>query len=203
MTTATATPNAAMAPPHYPITFDVGPASPQSRLTVLLRYFMAIPHLIILYALNIASQVVALIAWFAILFTGKYPAGLFGFSAGMLRWSTRVNAYMLLLTGQYPPFSLDDVPGYPVRLSIDANLENRNRLTTFFRIIMVIPHFIALAILAIPVSVVLMISWLVALFTGRVPDGLHNFIAGFARWSTRANAYMLLLTDEYPPFSLS
>jgi hypothetical protein len=187
----------------YPIAFLADPPAGQSRLTVFFRPLMAIPHLIVLYALNIASQAITLIAWFAILFTGRYPAGMFGFSAGCFRWQTRVSAYLYLLTGVYPPFSLEEMYDYPIRVGVMPQTENRNRLTTFFRILMVIPHLIVLAFVAMAAGVVLIVAWFAALITGRVPVGMHNFLAGTLRWSSRLNAYALLLTDEYPPFSLS
>ncbi len=193
----------ASAPAFYPITFDVAPPAPQSRLTVFFRILMVIPHQIVLYFLQIAAQVITLIAWFAILFTGKYPAGMYGFVVGYLRWSTRVGAYSALLTGVYPPFALDDAMAYPVRFSVQPQLEGRNRLTVFFRLFMVIPHLIVLALLGIVAALAWIAAWFVALFTGSVPEGIHNFLAGITRWSTRANGYALLLTDEYPPFSMS
>ncbi|MGD9933586.1 MAG: DUF4389 domain-containing protein [Dehalococcoidia bacterium] len=191
------------APASYPITLDIAPPAPQSRLTVLFRILMVIPHQIVLYFLQIAAQVITLIAWFAILFTGKYPAGMYGFVVGYLRWSSRVGAYTALLTGTYPPFALDDSMAYPVRLSVQPQLEGRNRLTVFFRIFMIIPHVIVLYLVAIVAILALVAAWFVALFTGSVPEGIHNFLAGVSRWSTRVNGYALLLTDEYPPFSLS
>jgi hypothetical protein len=187
----------------YPVAFNVDPPAPQSRLTIFFRPRMAIPHLVILYALNIASQAVTLIAWFAILFTGRYPAGMYGFSAGFVRWQTRVSGYIYLLTGIYPPFSLEEMNDYPVRVDLVPEIEGRNRLTTFFRLLMVIPNLVVLSFVAIGAAVVLIVAWFAALITGSVPTGMHNFLAGTLRWSTRVNAYVLLLTDRYPPFSLS
>jgi hypothetical protein len=188
----------------YPVDLQVDPPQPQSRLTVFFRPLLAIPHSIIVGVLaQYALPVVALIAWFAILFTGRFPAGLCEFTAGVIRWQARANGYTYLLTGVYPPFALDEQPGYPVRTAITPQIENRNRLTTFFRIFMVIPHFIVLMFVGIAAVVVLIISWFAALITGAVPVGMHNFLAGTLRWSTRVTAYLFLLTDEYPPFSLS
>jgi Domain of unknown function (DUF4389) len=187
----------------YPVSLDVDPPAPQSRLTVFFRILMVIPHLIILAFIGIGLAVVTFIAWWAILFTGKYPAGMANFSAGTLRWMTRVMSYLSLLTGKYPAFSMDDDSAYPIRLSVEPELTGRNRLTTFFRIIMIIPHYIVLYFIQIAVQIVQLISWVIALFTGRVPDGLHTFMAGYQRWNARYIAYALLLTDKYPPFSLS
>jgi len=188
----------------YPIALEVQDAAPQNRLFVLLRLILAIPHLIILYVLSLAIAIVWVISWVAILVTGTYPAGLLRFSIGAWRWTIRAYAYAVLLTGKYPPFSLDDDEGYPVRLLVSEEIEGRNRLTTFWpiRLILAIPHAIILTILLYAAAVVVVIAWIVALVTGSVPSGLHKFLAGYLRWSARASGYIYNLVDEYPPFSL-
>ena len=92
----------------YPVQFDVDfPARPLDRWTTAFRIFVAIPHYVVLFFLAIASLVAIIVAWFAILFTGTYPRGLFDFVVGVLRWSNRVSGYaFLLVTDQYPPFRL-------------------------------------------------------------------------------------------------
>ena len=92
---------------NYPITFGAVYPEKMSRLTTFFRLIMVIPQVVVLYFLQIAAGVIAVIAWFAILFTGKYPKGMYDFFVGYMRWSTRVNGYMYLLTDIYPPFSLD------------------------------------------------------------------------------------------------
>lgn len=187
----------------YPVQLEVDPAVPQNRLAVLLRLILAIPHWIVWYFLNVVQQVVALLSWIVIVITGRLPAGLHGFSTGLLRWGARLNAYTSLLTGVYPPFSIGEEPGYPVRLSVAEQTTGRNRLTALVRIILVLPHAIALAVVGILVTLVEIVAWLIALVIGRVPDGIHAFLAGFHRWGARAAAYALLLVDDYPPFSMS
>ncbi len=90
-----------------PLTYDVEYPEELSRWLIFVKWLLAIPHIIILYALGIAASVVTFIAWFAILFTGRYPQGLYGFAVGYMRWSLRVQAYVLLMRDEYPPFSLD------------------------------------------------------------------------------------------------
>jgi hypothetical protein len=192
-----------MSAPVYPIGVEVDPAAPQSRLTVFFRYFMLIPHAIILTFVLAAVYVVTVLAWFAILFTGKYPAGLLSFTINAWHWSTRYTGYSWLLTGKYPPFAMGEDSAYPIRLLAEGQVEGRNRVTVFFRYIMLIPHVIVLYLLSIAAAVVLFISWVAALFTGSVPAGMHNFLTGVLRWQTRVGAYALLLTDQYPPFSLN
>jgi len=91
----------------YPITFGAVYPEKMSRLTTFFRCILVIPHMIILYFVAIAASIVAFIAWWAILFTGKYPKGMFDFFVGYMRWPTRVNGYSYLLTDKYPPFSMD------------------------------------------------------------------------------------------------
>lgn len=192
-------------PIDYPVRLFVDEATVQSRLTVFFRLLMIIPHAIVLMFLGIAAYVIYVISWFAILFTGRYPEGMLRFITGVLRWGVRVNGYYMLLTDRYPPFSLGDDPAYPIRMESDLRVDGRSRLSTFWPIrwILAIPHLIILGVLNYAITVVVFIAWVIALFTGRVPAGLHNFIAGYLRWYTRAYAYILNLIDDYPPFSLS
>ncbi len=189
--------------PAYPFGLEVDGPAPQGRLTVFFRLFMLIPHAIILEFIGLATGVVAIIAWFAILCTGKYPAGLLSFSVNALHWQTRYSGYSGLLTGAYPPFAMGPDAKYPVRLLAEGQETGRNRLTVFFRYFMIIPHIIVLYFVLIAAAVVLLIAWIAALFTGSVPAGMHNFLTGVLRWQTRLTAYAGLLTDQYPPFSLS
>lgn len=185
---------------NYPIQLAVDPTAAQGRWGVFFRIILAIPHLIILCFLGIAQFVITFLAWFAIMFTGRYPAGMLGFSIGATRWQARANAYMSLLTGVYPPFSLDAEDDYPIRLMVTEQIEGRNRLTTFFRIFLIIPHYIILYFLGIVSFFVMVIAWFAALITGQVPQGLHNFLAGVTRWDTRLGGYWMLLVDEHPPY---
>jgi len=189
----------------YPVQLLVDAAVPQSRLTVLLRLLLLLPHLVVVTLIGIVAAVIFVVSWFVILFTGAYPAGMMNFMVGYMHWTTRVSAYAFLLTGRFPPFALGAQDDYPVRLSLEGQVANRNRLTTFWpvRIILAIPHLIILYVLQYVASAVVLIAWVAALITGSVPAGLHNFLAGYVRWSARANAYVYNLVDAYPPFSLS
>ncbi|HET7738443.1 MAG TPA: DUF4389 domain-containing protein [Tepidiformaceae bacterium] len=192
-------------PAGYPVTVDVDGPQPQNRLSVLLRLLYVLPHLIALYFVGFAAALGWFISWFAILVTGTYPPRILRLTHGFIRWSARANAYALLLTDKYPPFALSDEISYPVRVTMAEQATGRNRLTTFWpiRIIMAIPHLLIVGLLGNAVAVVVLIAWFAALFTGSVPPGLHNFVAGYLRWSTRANAYVYNVTDEYPPFGLN
>ncbi|MBO0810231.1 MAG: DUF4389 domain-containing protein, partial [Actinobacteria bacterium] len=171
-----------------------GPA-PQRRLTVLVRIFMAIPHLIVLYALNIAAEVVAFIGWFAALFTGRLPEGLAGFLSGWLRWLARVYAYLSLLTDRYPPFELAD-SDYPVRVSTAPG--RLNRLAVFFRLILVIPAGLLLALAGYGLTIAMIVIWLIVLIAGTMPASLHAAVAAVLRFYVRCYGYFYLLTGTYP-----
>lgn len=149
--------------------------------------------------LGVVAIVVAIISWFAIVFTGRQPAGLWELTHFYLRWRARVVAYTALFRDEYPPFG--DQP-YPVTFEIDPAPLERDRGTVFFRIILGIPHFIVLFFLGIAFFVTTVIAWLAILVTREYPQGLYNFGVGVTRWALRVETYMLLMHDEYPPFSL-
>jgi hypothetical protein len=177
---------------------EVGIAGPatQSRLTVLFRLIMAIPHLIVLYVLGIAAEVVLVIGWFGALFTGALPQFAADFLTGVLRWHARVAAYLLLLTDQYPPFSLEDAD-YPVRVAVRTG--PLNRLAVFFRFILIIPAAIVVGVVAYGLeTITLVVIWLIVLITGRMPSALHDAIRAVLRYVLRCIGYLLLLTSEYP-----
>ncbi|HZA75362.1 MAG TPA: DUF4389 domain-containing protein [Acidimicrobiales bacterium] len=191
----------------YPATFEVDRADRIANWRPIVQWLLAIPHVVILYVLGIVSEVVGIISWFAILITGKLPEGLATLQCLYLRYNNRVISYVAFLREEYPPFAFETVapdPGTypPVRTNFVPELENRNRLTVAFRIILVIPQMIVLAFLGIAAFVAGVIAFFAVLFTGHWPDGLRTFVVGVMRWGTRVNAYFLLLTDEYPPFSL-
>lgn len=201
------TPEPAAMPPasSYPIQLDVVTPPTMERWRIL-QWFLAIPHFVVLYLLRIALEVVTVIAWFAILFTGEYPEGLFRFAVGVQRWEWRVTTYAYFLHERYPPFELEsagrDPADQPPLYAVADPPGPRNRVTTFFRLILVIPHLIVLSFLGIGAAVALIIAWFAVLFTGQWPEGLRNFVVGTGRWLYRVNGYFGLLTDEYPPFSL-
>ena len=202
----------------------------RNRLTTAFRLILAVPHLLLVGgggggsfggaanggdagdpflaflsagAMNVALAGTSFISWFAILFTGKMPEGLWLFGAYVVGWQYRVYAYTGLLRDEYPPFGDAAAPGgYPAYFRALPPAGDRNRLTVFFRLFMVIPHFIVLVFLAIAWFIVTVIAWFAILFAGSYPADLYRFAAGVLCWGTRVNAYLYLLTDDYPPFSL-
>jgi hypothetical protein len=187
--------------PGYPIRFDVEYPERLSRWKIFVKWLLAIPHVIILYLLQIVLNVMQLIAFFAILFTKKWPRGMFDFAVQIQRWTLNVGAYVFLLRDEYPPFS-GDPDLYPVRYEVDYD-ENLSRWLIFVKWLLAIPHFIVITLLAIAASVVVVIAFFAILFTGRYPRGMFDFFVGTVRWYERAYGYaFLLFTDRYPPFDL-
>jgi hypothetical protein len=149
--------------------------------------------------LGVVATVMAIISWFAIVFTGSQPKGLWDFINLYLRWKSKVLAYGALLRDEYPPFGDGD---YPVQFGTAEFPTVRNRVTVGFRLILLIPHGIVLFFLSIAWFIATVVAWLAILFTGSFPEGLYRFSVGYLRWSLRVESYGLLMHDEYPPFSL-
>jgi hypothetical protein len=186
----------------YPISYAADPAlEGRNRLTSFFRYIVAIPWLIVAYVYGIVAEIAALIAWFAIVFTGRYPEGLYNFNAGYLRMSSRTNSYLYLLTDEFPPFGGEEAPNYPVRIGVPAPLGQYNRLKTGLRLIIGIPVILLAIVQAIILYVVSIIAWFVILFTGKLGEGLFNPMRSAMAYLTRASGYFLLITEDYPPFS--
>jgi len=183
----------------YPVRFDVQYPESMSRQTFL-KWILGIPHLIIVGALNYVWGALSLVAFFAILFTGKYPEGLFNFNKGIMRWQANQTAYYDLLRDEYPPFSMD--PGlYPVTFDIDTP-ENLQRWAPLYKWILAIPHFIILGVLGFISFFVVIYGGIMVLTSGKYPEGAFKFVVGVQRWSLRTTTYAFFMQDQYPPFSL-
>ena len=180
----------------YPVRLEVDYPERLSRWKALVRLPLSLPLLIFAYLL--AGGVVAAI-WAAILLRGRIPHWLFDFQVAFNRWWIRAAAYLLLLTDEYPPFE----GTHPIRYDVDyPERVSRWRLVVW-KFITSIAHGIVLAVLFLGVIAAVVIAWFAILLTGRFPSGLHGYVAGVARWSSRVGAYVNSLTDEFPPFSLS
>lgn len=211
-------------PTVHPVEVEVAPAlNGRNRLTCAFRFILTIPHLLLVGGpmafamtwvgggdgdwrmewgsagvLGAVAGVIAIIAWFAIVFGAVFPAGLWRLSAFYLHWRVRAVAYLMLLRDEYPPFGEGT---YPASLRLPAPDQPRDRLTVAFRIFLALPHLIVLWFLGIGWAITTLIAWFAILFTGDYPETLYNFSVGMLRWTTRVEAYLLLLRDEYPPFS--
>jgi hypothetical protein len=166
-----------------------------------LRLLLAIPHFIVLAFYGIGAFVAVVIAWFALLFTGRWPQGLYDFTAGFLRYYNRVNAYTWLLVDPYPPFSGGEEPSYPARLNIGPPLPEYDRVKVLLRIFYVIPAYLIIYVMNIVLELAAFAAWLVIVITGKQPKGLQDVIGLCISYASRGSALLLLLTETYPPFN--
>jgi hypothetical protein len=183
----------------YPIAYEQHPPVERSRVTVFFRFLTVIPHLVWAFFYGIAFFVVDVMAWFAILFTGRFPQGLYDFSAGYLRFISRVYAYCLLIADEFPPFDGGEHPDYPVRVLVAPPAAQYSRLKAFFRLILAIPIWILQYVMEIWLLVVAVGIWFVAVFTGRTSPGLTEAMRFPISYYVRSSAYVYLMTDAYPP----
>jgi hypothetical protein len=210
----------------YPVGIVVQPAlEGRNRLTTAFRFFLAVPHILLVGGpvavgswflsggdhggnlgvgsgtglLGVVACFAAALAWVAILLTGRHPGALWRTAAFYLRWRVRAISYLTLLRDEYPPFGDDD---YPAGLVLPQPTGTRDRLTVAFRFFLALPHLIVLWLLSFVWALTTAIAWLMILFTGRYPETLYGFGLGVLAWDVRVEAYLLLLRDEYPPFTL-
>ena len=211
-------------PPPYPVRVEGRLESGLSRGLWLVKWLLLVPHVIVLTLLWIAFVVLTAVAFFAILITGRYPRGIFGFNLGVMRWSWRVSfyGYSALGTDRYPPFTLAEVPDYPARLDI-AYPEHLSRgLVLVKSWLLAIPHYLVLGFLVggagaaatnadgtaaytaggSLVGLLVGIAAVVLLVRGTYPGGIFDAVLGMDRWAIRVTAYAALMTDAYPPFRL-
>jgi hypothetical protein len=200
-----------------------------SRGMWLIKWFLAIPHLIVLFFLWFALVVTTIVAWFAILFTARYPRSLFNFNVGVLRWSWRVSFYAFTAIGtdRYPPFTLARTD-YPADFDVDYPEHLSRGLILVKSWLLAIPHLLIVGVLAGTtrtwvasdsdwpgaggryvsggtfslISLLTVIAGVILLFTGRYLRSLFDLLLGLNRWIYRVTAYVALMRDEYPPFRL-
>lgn len=183
----------------YPVTFEADYIEHHNRLTTFFRLILAIPLYIWLYIYAIAAAIVLVIAWFAIVITGRYPRGLYDFVAGYTRFITRITAYVALLCDPYPSFGGSPDASYPIRMEF-APLDRYSRLKTLFRIILAIPIAIVRYVVGLLLQIGAFAAWFVILFTGKLPRGLYDLMVFANSYTARSDAYLYLLTETYPPF---
>lgn len=208
------TPTYPMRPPDHPVRVNARLDTPLSRWLWLVKWILAIPHYVVLFFLWIAFTVVSVIAFFAILFTERYPRGLFEFNVGVLRWSWRVAyySYGALGTDRYPPFSLGEERDYPARLDIVYPERLSRGLVLVKWWLLVIPQYIVVGFFLGGshlgwwegglIGVLTIFAGFALAFTEKYPKDLYALIMGLNRWVLRVAAYAALMTDVYPPFRL-
>ena len=183
----------------YPASLEIDyEDSSRNRLTIFFRGITVIPILLIVIGLQAISPFPIILM---VLFRQKYPRWWFDFNLEVIKFSTRVGAYVLLLTDKYP--STDEEQSIHLTLDYPAQGE-LNRWLPLIKWILAIPHYIVLSVLLTVEIVLVLVGWVVILITGKLPEGIHKFLVGVRRWSLRVQTYAFLLTtDEYPPFSLN
>jgi hypothetical protein len=207
----------------YPLQVEGALDDHLSRGLWLVKWVLLIPHFIVLVVLWIAFAVATVFSFFAILFTGRHPKGLFDYKVGVLRWSWRVGfySYSALGTDDYPPFTLGDAPEYPAQLNIGYPRELSRGLVLVKWWLLALPHYLIVAVFAGGawaglgaaddmawssglglIDLMVLIAGVVLLFTTRYPRSIFDFVMGMNRWVLRVVAYATLMTDAYPPFRL-
>jgi len=184
----------------YPVTFEVDYVERRSRLTAFFRLVMAIPLAIWLYIYALVGSIVVAIAWLAIVVTGRYPQSLYDFVASFTRFTARFTAYVALLCDPYPPFGGSPDDAYPVRMHFAGPLEHYSRLKTLVRVILAIPIVILRYVMNVLLEIGAVAAWVVIVITGTMPRGLFDLMVLANSYMARSDAYLLLLTETYPPF---
>ncbi|MFD0277254.1 DUF4389 domain-containing protein [Kitasatospora sp. NPDC127111] len=174
---------------------DMPAPGEQNRLTVLVRIILLIPQFVVVWVLSVVAFFVAVIGWFGALFLGRLPVFAADYLGGYVPYETRVNAYLLLTHDRYPPFGFR-APDHPVQVELRPG--ELNRLAVFFRLVLAIPAMIVQGLVYAGWWTVAVISWLVVLILGRMPQPLFEATAAILRYRMRYLAYLLMLTSAYP-----
>jgi hypothetical protein len=182
----------------HPVSFDIDYAVERNRLTTFFRLIVAIPWIIVAYLYGIAAYVVAVIAWFALLFTKRYPEGLYNFVAGYVRFTARVGGFAVLATDEFPPFGGSPDPDYPVRVEVASPQAEYSRAKTFFKLILAFPQQLLTYGLGFIIYGASFVTWFRILFTGKQSATMHDALKMSLAYVTRSNAFLLLLTETHP-----
>ena len=198
----------------YPARVNARLDEPLSRWLWLVKWILVLPHYVVLVFLWLAFMVLSVIAGVAILVTGRYPRGIFDFNVGVLRWTWRVQYYAIgaFATDKYPPFTLQDDPGYPAHFDVEYPRQLSRGLVLVKWWLLAVPHYLIVALFIGGtwaayhfgglISVLTIIAAIIVAVTGSYPRSVYDFVLGMNRWVLRVAAYASLMTDEYPPLRL-
>jgi hypothetical protein len=186
----------------YPVTFEADFQPEQNRATTFFRIILAIPWIIVAYVYEIAAFFTTVVAWFALIITGRYPEGLYKLNAGFVRFRIRTLAWIYLQTDEWPPFSIGDDPAYPIRIEFAGPEARQSRLKVFFRIILALPMLVLVYAVSYVHTFLAVIAWLTIVFRGYLPEGVNDAMTFCNGFYARLYGYLSFLTDSYPPVGL-
>jgi Domain of unknown function (DUF4389) len=193
-------PDAAGPPsPAYPVHFEISYPEELNRWLPMVKWLLALPHFFVLFFVGLGAFFVAIWAFFAVLFTGRWPRSAFEYLVGTFRWGSRVIVYTHLMVDEYPPFSMDDDETYPLRVLVEypEHVANWRPLVQW---LLAWPYLIVASVLYWLTAVLTFIAFFTVLFTKRIPRGLFELMVPGLRWNLRGSAYAYFLTDRYPPW---
>lgn len=209
-------------PADYPVHLTARPPEQLSAGLWLVKWLLIIPHVIVLIPLGVVFVLLTMVAFVAILVTGRYPRGIFDLNVGVLRWAWRVGyyAYSALATDEYPPFTLAEQPSYPASLTVEYPERLSRGLVLVKWWLLAIPHYIVVGLLTGPqfsyetaqgtryqgqiglIGILVLVAAVLLAVRGTYPRNLYDLVLGLNRWVFRVAAYACLMTDVYPPFRL-
>jgi hypothetical protein len=184
----------------YAARLEITYAEPLNRFLPLIKWLLLVPHYIALLLLYIGGYLALIVAFFAVLFTRRYPRGVFEFLLGVMRWTERVNAYLHLMTDRYPPFSINPEPDNPVHLEIDYPEDGVDRWRPLVAWLLAIPYLFAAAVIGYIAELLVFFAFFAILFTRRFPRGMFDIVLVSRRFFIRGYAYAAFMTKRYPPF---
>lgn len=171
----------------------------------LIKPILALPHLFVASALSSLTQILAYIGYWMVAITGSMPSGIYQLIEISYKWNARAYGWIVGYTDLYPPFETH--PDYPLDVKMEPNANPSKGwaiagILVFPKFFVLLPHFIALSVVAIGVVFATWFGYFAVLFTGSLPVGIQDFVAGFMQWGIRVTAFLAGITDEYPKFEL-
>jgi hypothetical protein len=187
----------------YPVQYEADFNPEPNRWTTFFRLLLAIPWFIVATFWGILFIFTHLFAWVAIIVLGRYPAWLYEFNSGVVRFAVRTSAWIYLQTDQWPPFGLSDDPSYPIRVNIAPAAERQSRLKALFRWILALPVVFVLSYGTSYIQMLAgLVAWLTIVFRGYMPEGVNSMLTFVNGFHARVLGYLAFLTDNYPPIGL-